>query len=112
MAWTGRVMRGRLSGWVWDAPDSPDHYPSVRPGSNRLLLLALRLGRHLGALLPRVGETDRDRLFATLDRFARAAALELAVLPLVHGALDARLRLLAVLASHHDSPCDRSTTSG
>src|SRR6185312_1359196 len=57
----------------------------------------VRIRRHLRAGTPRFGETDRDRLLAALHLLVRAAALELALLALVHHLPDLRLRLLPVL---------------
>src|SRR5579872_6145412 len=56
--------------------------------------------RHLGALLPRLGQPDRDRLLAALHLAAvtRLAALQRSLLAAVHRALHALRCAFAVLA--------------
>src|SRR5436190_4428164 len=61
-------------------------------------LLRSALARHLRALLACFAEPDRDRLVAALHRSATPAALQRPALALVHRALDALARGLAVLA--------------
>src|SRR5438094_437532 len=57
--------------------------------------------RDLRASLPRLRETDGDRLLAALHRLARAAALQLAALALAHRALDLLAGFLSVLGHSH-----------
>src|SRR5437762_12003167 len=72
------------------------------PGSALLGRLARPLLlRDLCARLARFRETDGDRLLAALHRLARAAALQLAALALVHRALDLLAGFLSVLGHAH-----------
>src|SRR5258708_26114342 len=67
------------------------------PARRRSALRRRRLlPRHLGARLARLGEADRDRLLAALHRLAGAAALQRAVLALVHRAFHLALRFLSI----------------
>src|SRR5690349_8082484 len=61
-------------------------FPARRLAARRGLARLLRrfLLRHLAAGAPRLGQPDRDRLLAALHLLARAAALQLAALHLVH----------------------------
>src|SRR5690349_11773407 len=65
---------------------------ATRRGLARLLRRLLL--RHLAAGAPRLGQPDRDRLLAALHLLARAAALQLAALHLVHRLLDLLAGLL------------------
>src|SRR5207253_398395 len=66
------------------------------PARRRFALRRRRLPRHLGAGLARLGQADRDRLLAALHRLAGAAALQRAVLALVHRAFHLALRFLSI----------------
>src|SRR3954468_12413893 len=70
------------------------------PGSDSLLLRAL-LPRDLRALLPRLGQADRDRLLAALHlaAFSALTRAECALLPALHRALDPLARGLPVFPS-------------
>src|ERR1041384_2309223 len=58
------------------------------------------LARHLAAFAPRLGQSDRDRLFLARHLLARAAALQRSLLPLVHRLLDFLASFLTVLRCH------------
>src|SRR5262249_46761024 len=62
------------------------------------------LARDLGALLSRLGETDRDGLLPALDRFAAASALQFSALHPVHGRLHPLAGRSSVLPRHHCPP--------
>src|SRR3954470_4707146 len=66
-------------------------------------LLAFLPARNLGAGTARFGEADGDRLLAAFHALARAAALQLAALHLVHRTLDLASCLLAVASGHRAS---------
>src|SRR5688572_2951945 len=57
--------------------------------------------RNLLALAARLGEADRDRLFAALHFFLAAAASQRALLALAHRAFDVLGSAFGILACHH-----------
>src|SRR5258706_5684033 len=80
----------------------------------RRLLRAL-LRRHLAARSPCLGEADGDGLLAALHLLARGAALQRAVLALVHRLLDLLACLLPVLCRHSQnllSMCTERSANG
>src|SRR6476620_1314966 len=73
----------------------------------RRLSLPAGLLRHLLSLGTRLGQSDRDRLLAALDRLAGATALQGAGLALLHRAFDVSGSLLGIFGCHGSSPVVR-----